>query len=131
MKKGISIWSFAGATLEENMKLAKDAGFEGIEVALDEVGEETEIEAIRLAVNSGVRFIVTVHAADYNELLHRPQIKRLIETYSFSKVVMLKKEPVGEVAQIYDTKELRDEIIRCSHNLDIFDPAELKSVVNA
>ena len=100
-------------------------------IALDEVGEETEIEAIRLAVNSGVRFIVTVHAADYNELLHRPQIKKLIETYSFSKVVMLKKEPVGEIAQIHDTKELRDEIIRRSHNLDIFDPAELKSVVSA
>lgn len=39
MKKGISIWSFAGATLEENMKLAKDAGFDGIELALDEEGE--------------------------------------------------------------------------------------------
>ncbi len=100
-------------------------------IALDEVGDESEIEAIRLAVNSGVRFIVTIHASDYNELIHRPQIKRLIETYSFSKVVMLKKEPIGEIAEIYDTKELRDEIIRCSHNLDIFDPDELKSVVNA
>ena len=39
MKKGISIWSFAGSNLEENMKLAKDAGFDGIEVALDETGE--------------------------------------------------------------------------------------------
>ena len=35
MKKGISIWSFAGSSLEENMKLAKDAGFDGIELALD------------------------------------------------------------------------------------------------
>ena len=39
MKKGISIWSFAGGTLEENMKLAKAAGFDGIELALDETGE--------------------------------------------------------------------------------------------
>jgi len=39
MKKGISIWSFAGTSLEENMKLAKDAGFDGIELALDETGE--------------------------------------------------------------------------------------------
>ena len=39
MKKGISIWSFAGGTLGENMKLAKDAGFDGIELALDECGE--------------------------------------------------------------------------------------------
>lgn len=38
MKKGISIWSFAGADLRENMLLAKDAGFDGIELALDEKG---------------------------------------------------------------------------------------------
>lgn len=39
MKKGISVWSFAGETVRENMKLAKDAGFDGIELALDETGE--------------------------------------------------------------------------------------------
>lgn len=53
MKKGISIWSFAGGTVRENMKLAKDAGFDGIELALDETGEvslestKEEILAIR------------------------------------------------------------------------------------
>ena len=92
-------------------------------IALDEVGEEIEIERIRQAVNSGVKFIATIHASDYSELLHRPQIKSLIETYSFSKVVMLKKDPVGKIAEIYDTKELRDEIIRCSNNLDVYDTA--------
>lgn len=91
-------------------------------IALDEVSEEKEIEKIRMAVNSGVKFILTVHASDYNELLHRPQIQRILETYSFSKLIMLKKSPVGEIADIYDTKELRDEIIRCRHNLDLFDP---------
>lgn len=39
MKKGISIWSFAEGTLRDKLKLAKDAGFDGVEVALDEVGE--------------------------------------------------------------------------------------------
>ncbi len=39
MKKGISIWSFAGGSLEENFKLAKNAGFDGVEVALAEDGE--------------------------------------------------------------------------------------------
>ena len=39
MKKGISIWSFPQATLAENFALAKDAGFEGVEVALDAEGE--------------------------------------------------------------------------------------------
>ena len=39
MKKGISIWSFPAAPLAESFALAKDAGFDGVEVALDEQGE--------------------------------------------------------------------------------------------
>lgn len=39
MKKGINIWSFPGDTLKNTFKLAKKAGFEGVEVALDEKGE--------------------------------------------------------------------------------------------
>lgn len=39
MKKGISIWSFAEPSLKKCFELAKDAGFEGVELALDEVGE--------------------------------------------------------------------------------------------
>lgn len=38
MKKGISIWSFAEPDLRKCMELAKDAGFDGIELALDEHG---------------------------------------------------------------------------------------------
>ncbi|MBO5937909.1 MAG: sugar phosphate isomerase/epimerase [Clostridia bacterium] len=41
MKKGISIWSFPAQSLADNLKLATDAGFDGVELALDEVGEIT------------------------------------------------------------------------------------------
>ena len=41
MKKGINIWSFAKDSLDEVFALAKDAGFEGVEVQLDETGEIT------------------------------------------------------------------------------------------
>ncbi len=42
MKKGISIWSFPAGSLKDSFALAKDAGFEGVEVALDEdAGEIT------------------------------------------------------------------------------------------
>lgn len=39
MKKSINIWSFVGKTNREAMKLAKEAGFEGIELALGAEGE--------------------------------------------------------------------------------------------
>jgi len=44
MKKSISIWSFEGGTIEGNMDIAKKAGFDGIELALDEKGR-TGLEA--------------------------------------------------------------------------------------
>ena len=41
MKKAISIWSFTGQPLRKCMELAKDAGFDGIELAMDGTGELT------------------------------------------------------------------------------------------
>ena len=38
MKKGINIWSFAEPDLKKCLVLAKEAGFDGVEVALDEQG---------------------------------------------------------------------------------------------
>jgi L-ribulose-5-phosphate 3-epimerase len=40
LKKSISIWSFAeGMKIVDCMKMAKDAGFDAIELALNETGE--------------------------------------------------------------------------------------------
>ncbi|MCM1364058.1 MAG: stage III sporulation protein AA [Faecalibacterium sp.] len=81
-------------------------------IACDEIGTLDEVEAIRLGVNTGVRFIVTVHASNFSELVSRPQIERLLETYSFDKIVMLGSGKPGKIEQIYDAGELRDEIYR-------------------
>ena len=53
MKKGINIWSFPAGTIKENLTLAKKAGFDGVELALNGEGElslkstEKEILEIR------------------------------------------------------------------------------------
>ena len=61
MKKGISIWSFPGQSLEQNFALAKDAGFDGVEVAFHETGEvsvestEKDLMAVKKsAENNGI-----------------------------------------------------------------------------
>ena len=41
MKKGISIWSFAELDLKKCFEIAKDAGFDGVELALDASGAVT------------------------------------------------------------------------------------------
>lgn len=44
MKKAISIWSFGAKSVKESILLAKEAGFDGIELALNENGE-TSLES--------------------------------------------------------------------------------------
>ena len=39
MKKGINIWSFPQGSIQDSLKLAKAAGFEGVELALNGEGE--------------------------------------------------------------------------------------------
>lgn len=90
-------------------------------IAMDELCSEKEIDAIELAANSGVKFIVTVHAADYTEILNRNQIYRLLRTYSFENLVLLKKNVPGEVEAIFDAKELLDEIIRRNIGINGYD----------
>ena len=52
MKKGINIWSFPLGTVRESLTLAKDAGFEGVELALNAEGE--------LSMNSTEKDILAV-----------------------------------------------------------------------
>lgn len=53
MKKGINIWSFPQGTIKESLTLAKKAGFEGVELALNGSGElsiqstESEIKEVK------------------------------------------------------------------------------------
>ena len=39
MKKGINVWSFPPLSIKDTLVMAKDAGFEGVELALNETGE--------------------------------------------------------------------------------------------
>ncbi len=88
-------------------------------IALDEIGDKEEINGIVKGVNSGVRFIATVHASDYNDLLRRIQVKDILDTGAFSKIVLLKNSLTpGEIEGVYDVSEVRDEIYRSSFIMD-------------
>ena len=88
-------------------------------IALDEIGEKEEIDGIYKGVNSGVHFVTTVHAVNYADLLKRPQIKQLLDTGAFSKIILLKGLTApGETEEFYDASEVRDEIYRSSFIMD-------------
>lgn len=88
-------------------------------IACDEVSTDDEIEAIEQGANSGVIFIASVHAADFNDLVKRKQIEKLLNIGCFENVVLLKgaKEP-GKILGIYETGEVKDEIYRRRYGLD-------------
>ena len=59
-------------------------------VVLDEIGSDAEAKAMLSAVNTGVSFIATAHGSSFEEVLRRPNIKRLVNAGAFKKAVVLK-----------------------------------------
>ena len=58
-------------------------------VVLDEIGSDEEVKAILSAVNTGVNFVATAHGSSLDEVLRRPNIKRLVNSRVFEKAVVL------------------------------------------
>lgn len=58
-------------------------------VILDEIGSDEEVRAMLSAVNTGVNFIATAHGSSLEEVLRRPNIKRLVNARAFEKAVVL------------------------------------------
>lgn len=82
-------------------------------IVCDEVGTKDEIEAIEYGLNSGVKFILTVHASSYEELKRKKQIKMLLETGEFNNIVLLKSGRVpGVIEKIINCEVLLNEICR-------------------
>ncbi len=79
-------------------------------IICDEVGTLAEIDAISEGLNSGVAFLVSVHAASRRELTARKQILALMRTGVFDRVVLLEgaRSP-GVVSQIYKVGDLLNE----------------------
>ncbi len=83
---------------------------EGIEIALrvmsadvicvDEIGAAHEAGAILESLNSGVRFIATAHAASYEELNRRVNIKTLLDAGVFDVFVGLTLKNRARTAEI-------------------------------
>lgn len=82
-------------------------------IICDEVGTKDEIEAIEYGLNSGVKFVLTVHASSYEELKRKKQIRMLLETGEFNNIVLLKSGRVpGMIEKIINCEVLLNEIRR-------------------
>ena len=61
-------------------------------LALDEIGDKEDVEAILYAIKCGVSIIATIHARDKEELLKKPYIEKLLSEGGFERMIFLGKE---------------------------------------
>ena len=72
-------------------------------VAVDEIGSDDDVQAIRYAVNCGCRIIATVHATSMEELYHKIPLKPLLGEKVFERIILLgNREHIGSITGIYD-----------------------------
>ena len=88
-------------------------------IAVDEVCDDCEIRAIEYAANCGVRFIATVHASDYSEIISRKQIAALVYTNAFNKIVLLGANPEEGKFDVFDADEVKNEILRRNSDMEL------------
>lgn len=79
-------------------------------VATDEVGSQSDVEAIKYASLSGVNMIFTMHGSSFYDVLRKKGIKELIEDGLFDKIIVLsnRKGP-GTIESIQSISDFKKE----------------------
>lgn len=72
-------------------------------IAVDEIGNREELDAMEYAVNCGCRLIATVHGSSFKDLLGKPVLKNMVEVGIFERFVLLKdRKTPGKACLIMD-----------------------------
>ena len=70
-------------------------------LAVDEIGEAEDVQAIAYAMHCGCRMLATAHAQSMEELWKKPVFSRMIEEKRFERYVILKNK--GEIDHVFDS----------------------------
>lgn len=73
-------------------------------IVCDEIGTSEECKAIESGLNSGVRFVLSIHASNLQELENKPQFRILKQSGIDWKVVILSSVP-GKIKEIIEMGE--------------------------
>ncbi len=91
-------------------------------IVCDELGTEADILAVKQASHSGVKLVVSVHAADINDFMRKRQCQELLQTEAFDIVAVMsgKNEP-GKISEVYRMGDKLDKISRSDTFSDVVD----------
>ena len=66
----------------------------------DEIADEQDAAAVLVGLGCGVKYVATVHADDYSELMKRKAVAELIEKGAFDTAVFLQRTGIREVRKL-------------------------------
>lgn len=69
-------------------------------IAVDEIGQEKDYEALMQAMFCGIKIMATVHGASYEDLLNKPVLSKLIKQKVFERIVILKSREVDRILDV-------------------------------
>ncbi|WRS28155.1 stage III sporulation protein AA [Oscillospiraceae bacterium MB08-C2-2] len=79
-------------------------------VVCDEIGSSKEADSLLDSVGCGVKLVASAHGASPQELMRRPQLRRLLEQGAFDKVVLLgRAETPGQIVDVLEAGDLLGE----------------------
>lgn len=70
-------------------------------LAVDEIGEAEDVQAISYAMHCGLKMLATAHGESMEELKRKPVFSRMIEEKRFERYVFLKNR--GEIEAVFDS----------------------------
>lgn len=76
-------------------------------IAVDEIGNYEDINAIEMTINCGCKLLATVHGNSIEDIQKKPLLERLIREHAFERYIVLHKgrdQAAGHVSQIYDER---------------------------
>lgn len=88
-------------------------------IVCDEIGSVNEVLKIIDGMNSGIKFVLSLHSSDLSELKRKKVFNLLVDEADFDTVVLLSdlRKP-GEITNIYKIERRENEICFCEHNFD-------------
>ena len=64
-----------------------------------------DVQAIKVAICSGVKGIFTAHGKDIQEITRNPELNQLIKENIVEKIIQLNPKQKGTAEKIYDLKQ--------------------------
>ena len=77
-------------------------------IAVDEIGNREDLEAIEYVMNCGCKLVATVHGSSIEDIKQKPVLRKMVLEKWFERYVILNNRgKVGNIGEIYDSRGCR------------------------